>query len=431
MLINIMKRICLLILSVFFLLPLSADERTIQQAAGIAAQFINQHQPNMRRSAPATADAMQLTFTGTAANLTTPAYYVFTQPGQQGAVFVSADDRMLPVLGYTESGTFNYDAANPSLRWWLARYCRQLAAVNKIDDPQEIAQTQDYTPVEPLLGGIEYDQEKPYSNLCPLDGKYRSLTGCVATAAAQVMRFWKYPTRGTGSHSYTASTLRKKVSADFNVPYDWDNMLESYAGKYSSTQATAVATLMFHCGVACDMDYSYDDGSAAYTDDMAAALDKYFGYKVGKFITQLSENEYGPAKFTPAVYSLRLSQVRSYIYADLEQGRPVIMGGNDSYGEGGHEFVCDGRDSDGRLHINWGWSGDGNGYFAITALDYDEYEFSSDLDAIIGVEPMPTPVPYTEVTPAGTTDTRKVLRNGQLIILSNDRQFDAQGIRLQ
>ncbi len=402
-----MKRLFSILLSLSFVLSLMADERSVEQAAEVAAHFVNQHtQLRARRTAPAVAGEMQLAYTATVAGQTTTAYYVFNQPQQQGAVFVSADTRALPILGYTDHGDFDYSTANPSMRWWLERYAKQLAAVSAVSEAMTPAAVQDYTPVEPLLGGIEYDQEKPYSNLCPLDGTHRSLTGCVATATAQVMRMWKYPAQGTGSHSYTSTQLKKTVSADFNVPYDWDNMLESYAGSYNADQAKAVATLMLHCGVACDMDYSYDEGSGAYTDDMAAGLVKYFGYNVDKFVTQLSQRDYGVANFSPAEYSVKTPQILSYIYDDLEQGRPVILGGNDTYGEGGHEFVCDGRDNNGKLHINWGWSGDGNGHFAITALDYEGYEFSSDLDAIFGIEPAQTEhiaVESVSVSPASVT----------------------------
>jgi len=399
-----MKRLITFCLSLAIALSIIASTRTLEQAAQIAAQFVNQ-QPSLRLSAPATATTMQLAYVGSTADQSTPAYYVFNQQERQGAVFVSADDRALPVLGYTDKGSFDYATANPSLRWWLTRYARQIAAIaqNNIQTP---SLTQDYDPVAPLLGDIEYDQEKPYSNLCPLDGTHRSLTGCVATATVQVMRMWEYPAQGNGSHSYTSAQLRKTVSADFNVPYDWNNMLHSYSGSYNSEQANAIATLMFHCGVACDMDYSYEAGSGAYTDDMADGLVKYFGYKVSKFITQFSQRDYGTASFQPAEYSVRTSSFLNYIYSDIEAGRPVIMGGNDTYGEGGHEFVCDGRDQNGNLHINWGWSGDGNGYFAITALDYDGYEFSSDLDAIIGLEPEntePVPVESISLHPASLT----------------------------
>lgn len=384
-----------------------ADRRSVEQAAEVAAQFVNRHQQlRARRQSPATAGDMRLAYTGTVKGQTAPAYYVFNQSEKQGAVFVSADTRALPVLGYTDKGGFDYASANPSLRWWLGRYERQLAAASAASEAMTPAAAQEYVPVAPLLGKIEYDQEKPYSNLCPLDGTQRSLTGCVATATAQVMRMWRYPSQGTGSHSYTSNQLKKTVSADFNVPYDWDNMLESYSGSYNTAQAKAVATLMFHCGVACDMDYSYDEGSGAFTDDMAAGLVNYFGYNVDRFATQLSQRDYGAAHFSPAEYSVKTPQMLSYIYDDLEQGRPVILGGNDTYGEGGHEFVCDGRDSSGKLHINWGWSGDGNGYFAITALDYQGYEFSSDLDAVFGLEPAQKeyiPVESLSVTPVSLT----------------------------
>lgn len=402
-----MNRLFAILLSFSLVLTITAGERTVEQAAREAASFINSTpQLHNRHSAPAEAADMQLAYTGVVPGQSTPTFYIFNSPYNTEAVLISADDRTQPVLGYTETAGFDYNTANPSLRWWLARYSRQLAALTADETIQASSPAETYTPVAPLLGNIRYDQEKPYNNLCPLDGTHRALTGCVATAAAQVMRKWKYPAQGSGSHSYTSAQIKKQVSADFNVPYDWDNMFESYAGSYNATQASAVATLMFHCGVASDMDYTYEYGSGAYTDDMAYGLTKYFGYKVEKFVTQLSARDYGAANFTPAEYAVKTSQILTYIHADLEQGRPVIIGGNDTYGEGGHEFVCDGRDSEGRLHINWGWSGDGNGYFAITALDYDGYEFSSDLDAIIGIEPKQTeyiPVESISLTPASLT----------------------------
>ena len=402
-----MKRLFSTLLSLTVALTLAAGERSVEQAAREAAQFINSTpQLHNRHSAPAEAADMQLAYTGAILGQAAPAYYIFNSPDNESTVVISADDCTPAVLGYTETGDFDIQTANPSLRWWLNRYSRQLAAIAATDGIQASSPAETYTPIAPLLGNIEYDQEKPYNNLCPLDGTHRSMTGCVATAAAQIMRKWKYPAQGTGSHSYKSNEINKTVSADFNVPYDWDNMLESYADSYNATQASAVATLMFHCGVACDMDYTYEYGSGAYTDDMAAGLKKYFGYNVSKFVTQMSARDYGAANFTPAEYAVSTSQILNYVYADLEEGRPVILGGNDTYGEGGHEFVCDGRDSQGRLHINWGWSGDGNGYFAITALDYDGYEFSSDIDAIIGIEPEQTeyiPVESISLTPSSLT----------------------------
>ncbi|MBR1922822.1 MAG: C10 family peptidase [Paludibacteraceae bacterium] len=409
---NTMKRLVSYLFMGLFAANLWAGERTVEDAARLAAEFMNQTPAlRARYASPRTATSMRLAYTGLKTNQTTPAFYVFNQSEGNGAVIVSADDRTETILGYTDAGSFDMETANPHLRWWLGRYSKQIAALTDEAAVSVRQQTQAYTPITPLLGNIEYDQETPYSNLCPLDGTHRSLTGCVATAAAQVMRKWKYPAQGTGTYSYTTATLNKVLSVDFGATtYDWDNMLEKYTkNNYTSAQAKAVATLMYHCGVASDMDYSYDAGSGTQTDNMARGLANHFGYKVEKFVTQWSKREYGTTMYSPAEYSVTTTQLTSYFHADLEAGRPIIMGGNDEYQEGGHEFVCDGRDANGKFHINWGWSGDGNGYFAISALETSGYDFSYDLDAILGIEPQVIDtVHVTSVSVSPTSLTLKI-----------------------
>ena len=385
-----MKRLVSYLFMGLLTLNLCAGERTVEDAARLAAEFMNQTPAlRARYASPRTAASMRLAYTGLKTNQTAPAYYVFNQSDGNGAVIVSADDRTETILGYTDAGSFDIEKANPHLRWWLSRYSKQIATMTDETAVAAHKQSQAYTPIAPLLGNIEYDQEAPYSNLCPMDGTHHSLTGCVATAAAQVMRKWKYPAQGTGTYSYTTATLNKVLSVDFGATtYDWDNMLEKYTkNNYTSSQANAIATLMYHCGVASDMDYSYNEGSGTQTDNMARGLATHFGYKVEKFVTQWSKREYGTTMYSPAEYSVTTTQLVSYFHTDLEAGRPIIMGGNDEYQEGGHEFVCDGRDANGKFHINWGWSGEDNGYFAITALGASGYDFSYDLDAILGIEP--------------------------------------------
>ena len=398
-----------LIFGVFAILlsaTMFAAPRTAEQAAQIAAEFTNsQPQFNHIRKSARGVSNLRLAHTVAKPASTEAALYVFNQPDNNGWVMISADDRTLDVLGYTDKGQFDAENVNPNLKFWLSRYAEEIANVNDENavDHDAIKKATQATAIAPLLGDITWYQEAPYNNLLPID-KYdntRCLTGCVATAASQIMRKWKHPLKGTGKKTYiwqndNKSSQKETLTADYgNTTYDWDNMLPAYEGvSYTTTQATAVATLMLHAGIACDMMYGGDKagGSGAWTDDMGYGLKTYFDYSLTKFITMYSKNKYQNAKGTsvadiPSEFSVTSSQFTSYFNADLEAGRPIIMGGEDS--NGGHEFVCDGRDSNGKFHINWGWEGSGNGYFAITALKPTgtSYNFSSNIDAIIGLEP--------------------------------------------
>ena len=437
-----MKKFFLGTLALIMSVALFAAPRTAEQAAEIAAEFTNA-QPQLSRmhKAPRTAATMKLAHTALKPASDEAAYYVFNQENNGGAVFISADDRTLDVLGYTVSGQFNPETVNPNLKWWLERYAKEIANVNDENayPVSAVRKAQQVTAIAPLLKDkngkeITWDQESPYWNLCPTDCGGTSLTGCVATAASQIMFSWRWPVKGTGKKTYTWNQCTSgfwggyciddgtptTLSADFgNTTYDWDNMLPAYAGKSStSAQKTAVATLMKHAGVACEMYYS-SKGSGAWTDDMGAGLRDYFGYKLTKFICTYSKSKYESAKSAsvaniPYEFGITAAKMAEYFNADLEAGRPILMGG-DSQTSGGHEFVCNGRDSSGKFYINWGWEGDDNGYFSLTSLNPSGYNFSENMDAIIGLEPdNAEPVAVTGVSVSPTEATIKVYESKQL-----------------
>ena len=416
-----MKKIFLGLLAMMVSVTLFAAPRTMEEAAQIAAQFTNQ-QPKLRtmHKAPRAAANMRLAHKALQNNSEAAAYYIFNQEGNNGFVIVSADDRTAEdVLGYTENGSFDANNINPNLRWWLDRYAEEITVLQTIDDSQlqprkavqvtaiaNLLVTQDGTP-------ITWYQETPYNNLCPTDQRDNTtcLTGCVATAASQIMYKWRHPLQGTGSSSYTWYNCKNNkctqywtstLSADYgNTTYDWDNMLPAYEGvSYTTTQATAVATLMHHVGVAAKMGYGgqANNGSGAWTDNMGFALKTYFGYQLDKFISMYSQSNYRSMKGSaiadiPYEFSVTRDQFTTYFNADLEAGRPIIMGGEDS--DGGHEFVCCGRDSNNKFYINWGWEGSGDGYYAISSLTPGSYNFSSNLDALIGLRPKQDLPPVT------------------------------------
>ena len=355
--------------------------RTPQEAALIASQFITQSNatPTLRLQKAAAATnvtaPVELAFTQYQIDQTTPAVFVFNST-DQGFVLVSAEDNARAVLGYSDEGTFDANNIPENMQFWLQMYADELrqlgdrapqksadflgtplakGKVNRREVKGERleAEAESYPTIIPILGETVWGQGEPFNNKCPQIGNQRTVTGCVATAMSQIMYAHKYPTRGTGSHSYTTESKKLKVNADFgNTTYDWANMIPDYNKSYTSTQADAVATLMFHAGVAANMDYTVD-GSGAVSSIALAAMTEYFGYN--KAINVL------PKDF------MKEEQILQAIASDLQAGRPLFIGGATVKQEG-HAFVCDGMKSDGYLHINWGWYGMADGYFALSAL---------------------------------------------------------------
>ena len=424
-----MRKILSSLLALLVTVTLFAAPRTVEEAAAIAARFTNS-QPQLSRmhKAPRKAADMKLAHKALQNNSEAAAFYVFNQENENGFVIVSADDRTAEdVLGYTENGSFDYKNINPNLKFWLNRYAEEITVLQNIDDSEFINEPQarkakQVTAIPNLLVNDQGDeitwyQESPYNDYCPIDQRdqTRSLTGCVATATSAVMYKWRHPASGHGTHSYTWYNCKndncsqywtKTVTSKFDtVTFNWANMLPAYEGvSYTTAQAKAVASLMYNVGVAVKMQYGGDanEGSGAWTDDMAYGLITYFDYQIDKFVTMYSsKSDYEDAKGTnvanvTAEYGLSSAQITSYFNADLEAGRPIVMGGEDSSG-GGHEFVCCGRDANNKFYINWGWEGTSNGYYAITSLKPSgySYNFSTHLDAIIGLRPAADPFEVT------------------------------------
>ena len=379
-----MKKIYTLLVGVLCLMSITLEARTMQEASAVASAFIQARYEStpakrLQKAAAATAATapVELAFTQYQIDNTTPAVFVFNST-DEGFVLVSAEDNARAVLGYSDEGEFDANDIPENMQFWLQMYADELAKakgerlevkgkVNRREvkgERQEAirreakgerreATSEEYPTISPILGQTIWGQGKPFNNKCPQINGELTVTGCVATAMSQIMYAHKYPTKGTDSHSYTTETKGLTVSANFgNTTYDWANMIPNYSGSYTTTQANAVATLMFHAGVAADMDYTVD-GSGAVSSIALAAMTKYFGYN--KSINIL------PKDF------MKEESLLQAITTDLQAGRPVYISGATVNREG-HAFVCDGMKSDGYLHINWGWNGMANGYFAISAL---------------------------------------------------------------
>lgn len=312
----------------------------------------------MRKTAAATAAGPQLAHTiNTAAG--EAAVYVFNSNTRDGGyLLLSADDIAAPVLGYADSGSFDAAAMPPQMRWWLEQYARQIeyGRQQNLQASQGSATRAGLPDIAPMVT-TKWNQDAPYNNDCPIypaTGE-RSMTGCVATAMAQVVNFWKTPVQASGSISYTPSGFYTPLKMELGAQkFDWENMLDQYhTGKYTDAQAAAVAYLMKACGYSVNMDYS-SKASGALSHDVGNALRQNFGYNPNMS------------------YELRdyytMTEWNEMVYGELAAGRPVLYAGLSD--GGGHEFVCDGY-ANGYFHINWGWGGMSDGYFLLQALNPD------------------------------------------------------------
>ena len=240
--------------------------------------------------------------------------------------------------------------------------------------------------VGPLLDPIMFSQESPYNDKCPFINGGHAVTGCVATAMAQVMAYWKYPAVGTGSTTYTGG----KGAQTYNFadhPFDWNNILPTYKdGNYTTTQANAIAELMLACGASVNMDYSAE-GSGSYLEFSHTALPTYFKYDPA--IEYLHDAE---TNIIERVWVAALKR-------EFDAGRPVLYGGNPASGNG-HAFCMDGYKTDGTtvwFHVSWGWNGHYNGWYLITYLKPKEHNYSlRHNEMIINIFPLGLGIENTE-----------------------------------
>lgn len=281
--------------------------------------------------------------------------YIFETKSRDGYVMLSGDDCVAPVMGYSTTGGFELENMPPQMTWLIDEYGRQIEFARKRGLSYRKTSSE-LEPIEPMIQTL-WDQGVPFNNLCPDDKNKKSYTGCVATAMAQVMNYWQYPAIGKGTHSFKPSSLNTTLSIDFaEQPMRWDVMTPIYKdGEYSQEAADAVAWLMKACGYSVDMKYS-SVSSGALTALVPKAMRDYFSYDPE--ITFAERMVYSPAEW------------ERLIHENLKNCGPVIYNGYTQL-SGGHSFVCDGYDGEGRFHINWGWSGLSDGYFMLDILDPD------------------------------------------------------------
>lgn len=283
--------------------------------------------------------------------------YIFESKTSEGYAILSADDVAAPLLGYSESGKFDPDRMSPEMKWWLGEYTSQIEYAKTIGaEPYRKLTTRGDNPSIAPLVTTTWNQNYPYNLMTPKEDGRNCVTGCVATAMAQVMKYWNYPTTGTGAATctvvYKDKTTKQESMLLDEQNFDWNNMLDSYDENATEEQKLAVAYLMKACGYSTQMKYSLDQ-SGTDQFNVATALITNFGYNKN---LQYRQRVYYSA-----------SDWSDMVYSELAAGRPVVYGGQSI--NAGHCFVCDGYDSNGYYHFNWGWGGMSDGYFILDALN--------------------------------------------------------------
>ena len=359
------KHLHLLLLLLMMSLASFAGPRSFQQAKEIALRQAAQLGISMDEASSAKAKSKRVK----SVSGEVPAYYVFPNGEGKGFTVVSGDDRLPEVVGYSDKGTYDEENLPSNYVGFMKAYEEMVGQLDNGDSraSASIAEAKalrssgyQQPTVAPLLGSIQWNQMIPYNKMCPMyNSTNRSVTGCVATAMAQVMMYYQYPkTLQTDIPAYVSRTNHLSIpQINKGESYDWDNMLPQYASyeplNYTDAQAAAVAKLMYHCGAACEMDY----GSSSGANVTPAILSTYFGYD-SDLMQDLNRDV-----FTLAEWSQIMDK-------ELSARRPILYSGRSS--DGGHEFVCDGTDGNGLYHINWGWGGYQDGYFDVTILNPDK-----------------------------------------------------------
>ena len=313
-------------------------------------------------------------------------YYVFNNDNGNGFVIVSGDDRVKPILAYSTSGCFDPNDIADGFNFTLNGFREEIQYVRENDieatadidaEWKSVAETgyinnvsKGRAIVGPLLQ-TTWHQNFPYNSQCPEDAGGSGghvYAGCVATAMAQVMKFWDYPAQGSGSHSYYPDEYPLQTANFGETEYHFELMPNDIDSLNTEEDYFYIAQLQHHCGIAVEMMYG-PDGSGAFSDDVPPALRNYFGYSCDNHITNYGGGFWGPG-YSNEEWTQMLKD------GGLDEGIPLYYSGQDDHGAGGHAFVCDGYDENDYFHFNWGWSGKDDAWCPVGALNTTKYAFN-------------------------------------------------------
>lgn len=475
-----MKKFFIGLTALLVSMTLFAERVSQEDAALVANNFMSpaSTNANLKNAVPAKRMVLKAN-----ASEKTPMYYIYENADGEGWVIVAANDAVTPILAYSQTGHFcNLDNMPDNLKHWMGLYSDFIKRIE--DDGAEASEealeewkllrkappstAKGNVVVAPLIK-TTWDQGAPFDLYTPGTGSWGSGTkaavGCVATAMAQVMNYWQWPIQGNGSRTYQPlnpntgkkSTKYGKLSANFGqTTYDWNNMLDAYTDEdgeelkgITTAQKQAVATLMFHCGVATRMMYGDFEwgGSGAQTinwgdwswpesdgDCAQNAFYNFFRYKKPTGYYRDGESGYYD-KWTDKDWT-------AMIKAELDKKHPIMYAGGDN-NSGGHSFICDGYDdfedskSGNYFHFNWGWSGVADGWYKLSSLKPGTggagggtYNFTACQDVIIDIVPNGKAAGIESVA-TDEIKAGKYIQNGQLIIIRNNEKYSVMGQKIQ
>ena len=393
-----MKRTLLLLLGIITSIVMMAGDVTPEAALERATQFMKQRSAQGHGPRRAPGAQPQLTMACRVSGL-----YVFNADMNGGYVVVSDDDLSVPILGYSDSGNIDPENMPENMRAWLQGYAEEIAYLRgaryEVRGAEE-ARGARYEVLRvnkagrtdvPAMLQTHWTQNGPFAQKCVFDGT-QCVTGCVATAMAQVMYYYQWPAETADKiPAYTSSDTYNIGATPAGTAIDWSNIQQDYGwylpegeeqpkyAAFNDVQANAVAELLYYCGTAVRMEYG-TGASGASSTEIPFALTNYFNYNSSALL--LNRDSYTADDWD------------EIIYHEISNGRPVLYSGMST--GGGHSFVCDGYNStDGTYHINWGWQGQSNGFFVLSALDPNVQGiggssstdgFNSQQDAVIGIQ---------------------------------------------
>ena len=348
-----------------------ADVVPMQRAKAAAEQFLQQAAPGSHLQLQWQPEQSRLTKGGPSE----PEYYIFTDT-RGGFVIAAGDDAVPAILGYSTTAFFPAEGMPENLRGWLDMWQQIVAgarAAHAAPAPAPVRSAEGRTK---LLETALWDQGDPYNRFCiEMDGK-RAVTGCVATALAIAMRYHEWPEAGRGtlpSYRFAEETTGKSYLVDaveLGRPYDWSLMpVTRYDGTWTDEQKDEIAYLMRDAGVMAQATYS-PSGTGAFMEDVTEGLIHNMGYDGALCLD--TKALYGDVKEWVGKIIDEIDRVGPVVYAAVSEGD------NPS----GHAFILDGYDEYDNLHINWGWSGSGNGFFVMPAFN----QYTRGHQAIFGMK---------------------------------------------
>ncbi|PLW94030.1 MAG: hypothetical protein C0592_04305 [Marinilabiliales bacterium] len=368
---------------VFVLFSISAKAQSVNQtqAEDAAIKFLQVKYPQKSISKA----NFQLQNASDIIDAQNPQLYMFNI-GTEGFVIIAGDKSSIPVIAYSDHSSIPDIEFNPNFENWIQNYVNQIDyfrnnnIIGTTKSKAEWAFLLNDTGNNPFVSTKAVDpflrstwgQSGNYQLLCPTDAQGYALVGCVATAMAQVIYYYRFPATGNGSHTYYAPGYGNQ-SVNFGAStYDYNLMADE-----ANVPMFEIAELSYHCAVSVDMYFGYD-GSGANTYDVDDALEDYFRYDTDANY----QSKFGVSNTT----------WKTWLRSDLDNFHPVIYSGSGS--GGGHAFVADGYDGTDYFHFDWGWDGYANGYFYLDALNPAGSDFNDWQGAVFEVYPPSTSYPY-------------------------------------